>query len=111
MPHRNSEILIEAARLLKPLLEELAFIGGSTTALLITDPGAADVRPSYDVDAIAEIGSYAAYAEFSQRLRNLGFREDDTDGAPICRWRQNKTILDRAQPACSRCYERIFLRN
>ena len=53
-----------------------------------------DVRPSYDVDAIAEISSYAAYADFSQRLRNLGFREDDTEGAPVCRWRQNKTILD-----------------
>ena len=94
MPHRNLQMLIEAARLLKPLLGELAFVGGSTTALLITDPGAADVRPSYDVDAIAEISSYAAYADFSQRLRNLGFREDDTEGAPVCRWRQNKTILD-----------------
>jgi len=80
MPHRNLQMLIEAARLLKPLLGELAFVGGSTTALLITDPGAADVRPSYDVDAIAEISSYAAYADFSERLRNLGFREDDTEG-------------------------------
>ena len=94
MPHHNLEILIEAARLLKPLLGELAFVGGSTTALLITDSAAADVRPSYDVDAIAEISSYAAYAAFSQRLRSLGFREDETEGAPICRWHQNKTILD-----------------
>ncbi|HKV92012.1 MAG TPA: hypothetical protein VJW20_05650 [Candidatus Angelobacter sp.] len=94
MPHRNSQILIEAARLLKPMLGEIAFVGGSTTALLITDPGAPDVRPSYDVDAIAEISSYAAYADFSQRLRNLGFREDNTEGAPICRWLQNNTILD-----------------
>jgi hypothetical protein len=52
------------------------------------------VRPTYDVDAIAEIGSYAAYAVFSQRLRELGFTEDSSDGAPICRWRQKKTILD-----------------
>jgi hypothetical protein len=46
------------------------------------------------VDAIAEITSYAAYAGFSQRLRHLGFREDDNEDAPICRWRQGKTTLD-----------------
>jgi len=80
--------------LLEPLLGELVFVGGSTTALLITDKAAADVRPTYDVDAIAEITSYAAYTEFSERLRKLGFTEDTSEGAPICRWRQKKTILD-----------------
>jgi hypothetical protein len=68
-----------------PLLGELVFVGGSTTALLITDKAAAEVRPSYDVDAIAEINSYAAYAEFSERLRKRGFTEDAGEGAPICR--------------------------
>jgi hypothetical protein len=46
------------------------------------------------VDAIAEISSYAAYADFSERLRKCGFTEDAGEGAPICRWRQKKTILD-----------------
>ena len=69
-------------------------LAGCTTALLITDKAAADVRPTYDVDAIAEITSYAAYADFSERLRKIGFAEDTTEGAPICRWRQKKTILD-----------------
>jgi hypothetical protein len=62
--------------------------------LLITDKAAADVRPTFDVDAIAEITSYAAYAEFSERLRKLGFQEDATEGAPLCRWRQQTTTLD-----------------
>jgi hypothetical protein len=57
------------------------FLSGSTTALLITDKAAADVRPTYDVDAIAEITSYAAYADFSERLRKCGFAEDAGDGA------------------------------
>lgn len=52
------------------------------------------VRPTYDVDAIAEISSYAAYADFSERLRRCGFSEDASEGAPICRWRLKKTILD-----------------
>jgi hypothetical protein len=94
MSKHNLELLAEAARLLKPLLGELVFVGGSTTAILITDKAAAEVRPTYDVDAIAEISSYAAYADFSERLRRCGFREDTSEGAPICRWRQKKTILD-----------------
>jgi len=87
-------MLAEAARLLKPLLGELVFVGGSTTALLITDKAAAEVRPTYDVDAIAEISSYSAYADFSVRLRRCGFSEDASEGAPLCRWRLKKTILD-----------------
>jgi hypothetical protein len=87
-------MLVQAARLLEPLLDELVFVGGCTTALLITDKAAADIRPTYDVDAIAEITSYADYVDFSARLRKIGFNEDTSEGAPICRWRQKKTILD-----------------
>ena len=94
MSKHNLELLGEAARLLSPLLGELVFVGGSTTALLITDKAAAEVRPTYDVDAIAEISSYAAYADFSERLRRCGFSEDVSEGSPICRWRLKKTILD-----------------
>ena len=94
MSKHNLELLVEAARLLQPLLGELVFVGGSTTALLITDKAAVEVRPTYDVDAIAEITSYAAYADFSHRLRKCGFTEDTSEGAPICRWRQKKTVLD-----------------
>jgi len=61
MPHPNLQMLADAARLLEPLLAELVFVGGGTTALFITDQAAAAVRTSYDVDAIAAISSYAAY--------------------------------------------------
>ena len=94
MSKHNLELLVEAARFLKPLLGELVFVGGSTTALLIADRAAAEVRPTYDVDAIAEISSYAAYADFSERLRRCGFTEDTGEGPPICRSRQQRTILD-----------------
>ncbi len=94
MANPNLQLLTDAARLLEPILGELVFVGGCATALLITDNAAADVRPTFDVDAIAEITSYAAYAEFSDRLRKLGFREDASEGAPVCRWRQKTTTLD-----------------
>ncbi|HEX3094436.1 MAG TPA: hypothetical protein VHW72_17500 [Candidatus Angelobacter sp.] len=87
-------MLADAAHLLEPLLAELVFVGGGTTALFITDQAAAAVRTSYDVDAIAAINSYAAYVEFSERLRDIGFTEDDSPGAPVCRWRCQRIIFD-----------------
>jgi hypothetical protein len=94
MANPNLQLLTDAAKLLEPILGELVFVGGCATAWLITDNAAADVRPTFDVDAGAEITSYAAYAEFSERLRKLGFQEDTSDGAPLCRWRQQTMTLN-----------------
>jgi hypothetical protein len=79
---------------LRPLLPEIVFVGGCTTGLLITDPAASPVRATDDVDVIVEIASYAAYASFSNRLRKLGFAEDSSEGAPICRWIIDQMKLD-----------------
>src|SRR5258706_11034328 len=86
LPDSNREQLITAAQLLRPLLGELVFVGGSVTGLLITDEAAGNPRTTFDVDAIAEITSYAEYAAFGDRLRALGFAEDTSEGAPLCRW-------------------------
>jgi hypothetical protein len=94
MNNSNLEQLITAARLLRPLLGDLVFVGGAVTGLLITDEAAGDPRTTLDVDAIAEITSYAEYAEFGDRLRTLGFAEDTTEGAPLCRWVHQGTLLD-----------------
>jgi hypothetical protein len=82
----NIDLLKEVARRLGPLLNEVVFVGGCTTGLFITDKAAAEVRPTFDVDVIAEITSYDDFANFSERLRLLGFREDTSEGAPIYRW-------------------------
>jgi hypothetical protein len=94
MANPNLQLLTDAAKLLEPILGELVFVGGCATALLISDTAAADVRPTFDVDAIAEITSYAGYTEFSEKLRRLGFQEDKREGAPLCRWRRQTTTLD-----------------
>ena len=60
MPDSNLEQLIAAAHLLRPLLGDLVFVGGSVTGLLITDEAAGDPRATLDVDAIV-----------LQRLREL----------------------------------------
>src|SRR5438552_4145049 len=94
MANRNLELLVNVARLLKPLLSELVFLGGCTTVLLVTDSAAGEVRPTFDVDVIAEITSYAEYITFSDRLRALSFSEDQNEGAPLCRWRHGDLRLD-----------------
>lgn len=94
MRRSNLEQLIATAELLRPLLGELVFVGGAVTSLLVTDEGAGAPRPTLDVDAIVEITSYAEYAAFGERLRSLGFSEDTSEGAPLCRWVQKGTILD-----------------
>jgi hypothetical protein len=90
----NLDQLIAAADALRPLLRELVFVGGCVTGLLITDEAAGEPRGTIDVDAIAEITSYAQYAAFGERLRRLGFNEDAREGAPVCRWVQGGMILD-----------------
>ena len=94
MESPNLKLLTNAAELLKPLLDEMVFVGGCITALLMTDQAAGNVRPTYDVDAIAAIASRADYITFSERLHKLGFTEDTREDAPICRWRNGETILD-----------------
>jgi hypothetical protein len=94
MPTSNIELLTKLAKKLGPLLREVVFVGGCTTGLLITDEAAAEVRPTFDVDVIAEITTYAGYAAFSERLRALGFREDSSKDAPFCRWLIDAIKLD-----------------
>jgi len=94
MANQNLELLIVAAKLLSPVLDELVFVGGCATGLLVSDEAAAEVRPTFDVDAIAEITSYVEYTTFGERLRKLGFTEDASEGAPICRWQHGQIKLD-----------------
>jgi hypothetical protein len=49
---------------------------------------------TYDVDAIVQVTSLVAYHQLSEKLRECGFREDASDGAPICRWIAEGVMLD-----------------
>jgi hypothetical protein len=44
MPNPNLDLLILAARQLRPLLPEIVFVGGCATGLLVDDPGATYIR-------------------------------------------------------------------
>lgn len=49
----NIQILEAAVARLGTMTEMMAFVGGCTTGLLLTDPAASPVRATVDVDVIA----------------------------------------------------------
>ncbi len=90
----NIEILTMAVSKLGPVADEMVFLGGCATGLLITDPAAPPVRVTTDVDVTTEVATLGEYYQLAERLRQRGFVEDQSQGAPICRWRLESTILD-----------------
>jgi len=92
--HPNIKILTLAAERLSGLTEELVFLGGCATGLLITDPAAPEIRITRDVDAIAQITTRMDYYRLAERLRACGFSESQEEDAPICRWENAEIVLD-----------------
>jgi predicted nucleotidyltransferase len=90
---RFRPLLTVAARL-GALCDEVVFLGGAIVPLLVTDQGAASARPTDDVDLAVEVTTRVEYYRLSDRLRALGFAEDQTPGAPICRWVVDEVKVD-----------------
>ena len=90
----NLEILTTAVEQLGELVDELVFLGGCATGLLITDPVAPPIRITRDVDAIVQVMSLSDYHVLELRLRAQGFVEDMSADAPVCRWKGSDVILD-----------------
>ncbi len=53
----NLQLLEAGVRLLAPLLDELVFVGGCATGLLISDDAAGGIRVTRDVDTISDVAS------------------------------------------------------
>ena len=97
--NNQSHILISmldkiARALPEEYLDEMAFIGGCTTALFLDIPNAEDgIRATYDVDLIVDISTRTAWYELEDSLRKLGFRNDLEDDI-LCRLKLNDIIVD-----------------
>jgi len=90
----NSYMLEAVANGLAYLKEEMVFAGGAVAELYASNPEATDIRPTLDVDCVIEIHSYSAHTEVEDKLRSLGFVNDTTQGAPICRWNYQDILVD-----------------
>lgn len=60
MADPNLALLLGMARAMGPLCDQVVFVGGCATGLLIDDSRLMDVRPTEDVDAIVEVASLVA---------------------------------------------------
>ena len=90
----NIQVLETAVERLGDLANDMVFLGGCATGLLLTDPAAPPIRVTRDVDVITEVASLAEYHRLSARLRQKGFAEDQSPDAPICRWVAPGVMLD-----------------
>ena len=83
-----------AWRLGDGLCSQFAFVGGAVAGLLITDPAHPAIRPTEDVDVVAEVLALTDYHAIEAQLRARGFAQDMRPGAPICRWQVEGITLD-----------------
>lgn len=90
----NLQILEMAVEYLGPLADDMVFVGGCATGLLLTDVAAPPIRVTQDVDVITEVASLGDYHRLSGQLRKRGFKEDQSPDAPICRWVAAGVVLD-----------------
>lgn len=78
------------------LLQEVAFVGGCTTGLLLTDDFSNEqVRHTDDVDLIVHVLNYAGMVRLQAQLRTRGFSYSmDDDDSPICSMRLGELRVD-----------------
>lgn len=69
----NLEILEAAVELLDELIDQLVFLGGCATGLLLTDMAAPPIRATQDVDVITEVATMTEYYRLAERLNSRWF--------------------------------------
>lgn len=94
MPSANIERLQNVAEGLGELNEKMVYVGGAVAELYVTDPASTDIRPTKDIDCVTEMDSYGKLGELENLLREKGFQNDRSQGAPICRWVYKGGIVD-----------------
>jgi hypothetical protein len=87
-------MVVAAARGLGDLVDQVVFLGGATTNLLLTDPAAPSVRPTLDVDVVVQVATTVEYLRLGRELERRGFLQDESPGAPLCRRIREGVRLD-----------------
>lgn len=76
------------------MLRNVAFIGGCTTGLLVTDPFTKEgIRYTEDVDLIVNVVGYVGWAKLQNQLKTKGFSTSAEDDV-ICRMRLGDLKVD-----------------
>jgi len=95
MNRHKEMVAIVAVALGEAMLQEVAFVGGCTTGLLLTDDFSKEqVRHTDDVDLIVHVVGHGGIERLHARLSNLGFSHVVEDDAPICAMRLGELRVD-----------------
>lgn len=94
--NRHKEMLVMVAKALGPdLCQQVAFVGGCTTSLFLTDEFTREqVRHTDDVDVIASLVGVASFAQLQEQLRELGFQDSMDKDDPICAMKLGSMRVD-----------------
>lgn len=96
----NLPALRVIAEALGDLRDQVVFVGGAVTGLLVTDPLVSGIRATRDVDAVVQAGR-GEFQRIEARVAAAGFERDPESGV-ICRWvhRASGVLFDlmSAQP-------------
>jgi predicted nucleotidyltransferase len=90
----NRAILLLIAKALDDLCEQVIFVGGCATGLLVTIERAQVIRPTDDVDIVSQVATTADYYQLETKLRSKGFTQDMNADGPICRWSYQGVAVD-----------------
>jgi hypothetical protein len=90
----NLAILELVAHALGPVCENVIFVGGCATGLLLTQERPDRIRITEDVDIVAQALTVHDYHAIEKQVRAQGFSNDVRPNAPICRWVYKNVTLD-----------------
>jgi hypothetical protein len=83
--NRNLEMLRVVAGGLQYPRQPVVFVGGASVTLYATETVTPESRPTDDIDCVVEVGARHAHHLLEEEFRRLGFTNDMSEGAPICR--------------------------
>ena len=90
----NLAILELVAQALGPVCDNVIFVGGCATGLLLTQERPDRIRMTEDVDIVAHALTVHDYHAIEKQVRARGFSNDMRPDAPICRWVYKSVTLD-----------------
>ena len=93
MSHHINVTRIKAVNnALGELRDKVVFVGGATVSLY-ADSESEEIRPTEDIDIVVEIWARKDYIEIDEKLRKLGFINDQ-ESEIICRYKIDGLVVD-----------------
>lgn len=87
------EAITQVAQALGELNDRIVYVGGAVAGFYADDPGAAEIRPTKDIDIVFEIVSALELEDLRQKLAQRGFH-NAKDANVICRFHYGDILLD-----------------